>query len=246
MITAGKSTVIVELYDLPITQRKDDRSGRVVTTKSLTEDDLIAKAVLRRSDINAATLRASMQLLKEIAIEEIANGASVKFGLGYFNLTVNGVFIGDNAKWDTAQHSLGVNYVAIAELRNAVDASLVDVRGMASSGITINTITDVSSGLVNCRITPGGGVNISGNRIKIKGDAPEVGIHLTNQQTNEVISIAKTALLVNDPSKITFVAPPLLANGDYKLSICSQFSPSVKLLKEPQTYTFDYLLSVLQ
>lgn len=106
MGTTEKSSVVVELYDLTLTERKDDRFGRVVTSKSLTEDDLIAKAVLRRTDLNAATLKASMQLLKDVAIGEIANGASVRFGLGYFNLTVNGVFIGDNAKWDASQHVL--------------------------------------------------------------------------------------------------------------------------------------------
>jgi hypothetical protein len=47
--------VIVELYDLLITARKDDRFGRVVSTGSLKIDDLIAIAVTRRSDINAAT-----------------------------------------------------------------------------------------------------------------------------------------------------------------------------------------------
>ncbi len=39
MPTTEKSSVIVELYDLAITERKDDRFGRVVITRSLTEDD---------------------------------------------------------------------------------------------------------------------------------------------------------------------------------------------------------------
>ncbi|MDP4271782.1 MAG: hypothetical protein Q8909_16925 [Bacteroidota bacterium] len=38
MATTDNNSVIVELYDLSITERKDDRFGRVVTTKSLTED----------------------------------------------------------------------------------------------------------------------------------------------------------------------------------------------------------------
>ena len=242
MSTTEKSSVIVELYDLPLTERIDDRFGRVVTTKSLSESDLVAIAVSRRTDLSATTLKASMEILKEVAISEIINGASVNFGLGYFNLTVNGVFIGDNARWDSSQHSLVVKATPTAELRNALKSIAVDVRGLAVSGPAINMLTDVNSGEVNSRLTPGGGVNLIGSKIKISGDDPNVGISLTNQETSEVVTIPTTSLLVNDPSRITFLVPANLAAGDYKLKLCTQYSPGTKPLKEARTYTFEYVL----
>jgi len=244
MTTNEKSSVIVELYDLPITKRKDDRYGRVVTSRSLTEDDLITIAVSRRTDLNATSLKASMTILQEIAIEQIANGASVNFGLGYFNLGVNGVFIGDDARWDSALHSLSVRVVPTAELRNAVKASKVDVRGMAASGAVINTVTDVTTGEVNNRLTPGGGVKLTGNKIKISGDPALTGIRLINQATNEVITIPATALLQNDPSKVTFIVPSSVVNGDYILSIATQYSSQSHKLKEPRIYDCEYMLNV--
>ena len=244
MATNEKNSVIVELYDLTLTERKDDRFGRVVTTRSLTEDDLIAIAVSRRTDLNPTTLKASMDILKGIATEQIANGASVSFGLGYFNLGVNGVFIGDDARWDSTIHSLSVRTTPNAILRNAVNSSSVDVRGMASSGLFINSVTDVTSGEVSSRLTPGGGVNLTGSKIKIDGDNPALGIYLVNQSTSDSIVVPKTSLLVNDPSKITFIVPATLVNGDYKLSIVTQYSNSGTLLKEPRSYTFDYILNV--
>ncbi|MDR1332212.1 MAG: hypothetical protein LBK07_08935, partial [Tannerella sp.] len=84
--------VIVELYELLITSRKDDRSGRVVTTGSLKIDDLIAIAVARRSDINAVTMKAAYEILKEVALEEVCNAKQVEFGLSHYGLKVNGVF----------------------------------------------------------------------------------------------------------------------------------------------------------
>ena len=244
MATTGKSSVIVELYDLTITERKDDRFGRVVTTKSLAEDDLITKAVAQRTDLSATTLKASIDILKNIAIEQIANGASVSFGLGYFSLNVNGVFIGDNAKWDSSQHNLSVRVTANAQLKEAVAASSVDVRGMAESGLVINSVTDITSGEVNGKLTPGGGINITGSKIKIAGSDATVGVKLTNQTTGTVVSIPMTALLVNDPSKISCIVPASVEAGDYKLGITTQFSTSATLLKEPRSYTFDYVLTV--
>lgn len=243
-MSTEKNSVIVELYDLLLTDRKDDRFGRVVTTKSLNEDDLIQIAVSRRSDLNSSTMMATMDILKEIAIEQIANGASVSFGLGYFNLQVNGVFIGDSAKWDSSQNSLSVRVNTSSNLREAVKAIMVDVRGMAASGIAINSVTDISSGEVNSKLTPGGGVNLIGSKIKIAGTDASVGLKLTNNNTSEVTTIPVTAILQNDPSKISFIVPATLASGDYKVSITTQYSNSAQTLKEPRTCIFDYILSV--
>ncbi|MDD5184857.1 MAG: DUF4469 domain-containing protein [Paludibacter sp.] len=244
MATTEKNSVTVELYDLTLTERKDDRFGRVVNRKSLTEDDLINIAVSRRSDLNPTSMRSTMDILKDIAKEEIVNGSSVLFGLGYYGMGVNGVFIGDNAKWDATKHSLTIRVTPTAELRSAAKAASVDVRGMAGIGTIINSVTDVSSGEVNSRLTPGGGANLIGSKIKIVGDNAGIGISLTNQVTSEVITIPITSILVNDPSKISFIVPATLAEGDYKLSLTTQFSSAAQLLKESRTFTFDYVLNV--
>ena len=244
MASDQKNNVIVELYDLTLTDRKDDRFGRVITNKSLNEDDIIKMAVARRTDINPTTLRASMDLLKEVASEQIANGASVAFGLGYFNLGVNGVFIGDNDKWDSSRNSLSIRVTPTAALRKQVNAATVNVRGMASVGTAINSLTDVSSGEVNARLTPGGAVNLVGVKIKIAGENPDNGIALINQQTGETVKIPGNAIAINDPSKVTFIAPANLPAGDYKLSLTTQFSNSKQLINESRTSLFDYVLVV--
>lgn len=243
MSTTDKSSVIVELYDLPLTPRKDDRFGRVIITKSLNEDDLIAIAVAQRTDLNANTLKASIEILRLIAMDQVANGASVRFGLSFYSLGVSGVFIGDNAGWDPAQHSLTINSAPISDFRLKVKATTADVRGMAASGPAVNSVIDVTTGLVNTMLTPGGGLNITGNRIKIDGDNPDVGISLINQETKEVVPVPKTSIIVNDPSKISIIIPAGLANGDYKLSICTQYSNNT-MLKEPRTFIFEYILNV--
>jgi len=115
---------------------------------------------------------------------------------------------------------------------------------LAASGLFINSVTDVTSGEVNSRLTPGGGVNLTGSKVKIDGDNAAIGISLTNQATTDVVMIPKTSLLVNDPSKITFIVPPTLVPGDYTLSVTTMYSNSGNFLKEPRTYIFEYLLNV--
>jgi hypothetical protein len=90
-------------------------------------------------------------MVKSVAAEALLNGASVNFGLGYFSLGVNGVFIGDNAQWDSSQHALSINFSPTAELREGIKIVKVNVRGMAASGSFVNLLTDVSSGETNSR-----------------------------------------------------------------------------------------------
>ncbi len=240
-----KKTVFVELFDLSLTERKDDRFGRVLTKPLVKPDDLIRKAVARRTDINAATLKAAYVLLKDVALEEFLGGASVEFGLGYFSIGVNGIFYTDKAQWDSTQHSLSARATPTAEVRMAVKATSVNVRGAAASGAGISSVTDVVSGEQNARLTPGGPVNLTGSKIRIAGDAPGVGISLVNIETDETFAVPKNVVSTNDPSKITFVVPLGLTPGDYTLRITTQFTTSGKHLKEPRTCSFDYPLAVI-
>jgi hypothetical protein len=169
---------------------------------------------------------------------------NVEFGLSHYSLGVKGVFIGDHAAWNDAEDSLYLQATPTLEVRNALKDIEVEMRGMASSGLYINTLTDVASGKVNECLTPGGGVNLSGVKIKIVGDSPEVGLYLTDINSQKLIKIPSASIPVNDPSKITFIVPSYLPAGDYKLSITTCFTTGISMLKEPRTYVFDYVLIV--
>jgi hypothetical protein len=244
MASEKKNTVFVELYDLKISEKADDRFGRVVTTQSLHEGDLINIAVKRRTDINPTTLRASLDILKEIAIEEIVTGASVQFGLGFFSLDVKGIFIGDHAQWNPEVNSLRVKTAPGVDLRTAIRDAHVKVLGRARSGIVINNLIDKTSGEENTRLTPGGGINLTGSKIRIAGESAENGIRLIEQSSGAITRIPTESVLINDPKKITFIVPGDLPAGDYKLSLTTQYSTAATTLKEPRAYLFDYVLAV--
>lgn len=244
MSVKEKNSVVVELYDLALTEKKDDRFGRVLTSKSLNEENLIAKAVKGRTDLSEDSMRSAINILKKIAIEEISNGASVHFGLGYFHLNVNGVFITDNEKWDSTKHSLTVHVTPTAQLRSAVKNCEVDVRGRAAAALAINSVQDFASNTTNMKLTPGGPVIVTGSRIKIEGDKEGVGIKLINEDTKAETVIASTHISINSPSTLNFVVPDTLVAGDYRIAITTQFSSSGTQLKEARTYTFEHILVV--
>lgn len=237
--------VIVELFDNPLTERPDDRYGRVINIASINEDTLIDRAIEGGFNGNAASMKATYQAVKQEALKAIVRGEIVSFGLGHAVLDVEGAFIGDAPYWNPDVNKLVSSIVPSKELREILKKTPVKVIGLAPDQAVIASLTDVVSGKVNEKLTPGGMANIKGSRIKIEGDKPTVGLFLNNQDTQEDIQVPATAIGLNDPSKIMFVIPPDLAAGNYRLSVVTQFGGNSKrLLNEPRTITFNQLLAV--
>jgi multidrug efflux pump subunit AcrA (membrane-fusion protein) len=158
---------------------------------------------------------------------------------------VEGAFTGDAPVWKPETNKLVSNIVSSKDLRETLKETPVKVIGMAPEQAVIASLTDVVSGRVNEVLTPGGMANIRGNRIKIIGDKPGLGLFFTNQDTQEVVQVPDTAIGVNDPSKLIFIIPPDLPVGNYLLSIVTQFTGSNgRFLHDPRTISFNQLLAV--
>jgi hypothetical protein len=238
--------VIIELHDNPLTERKDDRYGRVVNIASINVDVLIARAIASGFNGNAASMKATLEAVEAEALKAVIRGEIVNYGLGHIALDVEGAFIGDAASWDPAVNSLAARITPSKKLRQALKATPVRIRGMAADGAAINTVTDVATGTVNERLTPGGMVNLSGSRIKITGDAEGVGLWLTNQDTQDAVQVPSTAIGINEPSRVSFVVPATLPAGSYLLSIVTQFTGGGIKLTSPRTIVLHYVLAVDQ
>ncbi|MDR2041443.1 MAG: DUF4469 domain-containing protein [Tannerella sp.] len=237
--------VIVELFDNPLTETPDDRYGRVVNLASINEDTLIDRSLKHGFNGNAESMKAAYNALKHEALQAVVRGEIVNFGLGHLLLDVEGVFTGDVADWDPDKHKLVVTVTASKELREVLKTVPVRVIGMAPDQAAIAQVTDVASGKVNEKITPGGMVSVKGSRIKIAGTDSAVGLFLTNQDTQDAVQIPTTAIGQNDPKKIMFVAPADLAAGSYLLSVVTQYSGhSTRLLNSPRTIIFRQILTV--
>jgi hypothetical protein len=240
----NKNKVYVELYDAPLTQRKDDRIGRVLNNGSASIDDLIADAVSRGTDISPVILRASYDLLKTSALRRVLRMQRVDFGLGIIYTESTGIFIGDGAKWDSERNRLIGKVLPSKELRDALKDVEVEVLGMAKVPNMISSVEDVITGQVNVCLTRGGMAHIYGSKIKITGSDPEVSLRLAPSGAGEVLTVPTTAIGINNPSRVSFVVPADLPPDDYTLSIITQYTGGGTGLKHPRTVTLGYSLTV--
>ncbi|MDR1666797.1 MAG: DUF4469 domain-containing protein [Bacteroidales bacterium] len=227
-----------------LTEDPDDFYAKAISERTLGIADICASAVLRG---NAPTTAEAMKINVELFLKEmeyqLKDGYSVN--TGWFTATpqIKGVFAHAQDRFDPERHSVHFLFNQGDTLRKGLGDVSVEISGTGDAGMVITTVTDVKTGSVNDRITPNRNLRIRGNKIKLAGDHPEVGIYFVNEATGEQTKVAEDEIVGNKPSELMIVTPSL-APGMYILKIVSRFSGNA-LLKEPRTATLDKPLTLV-
>ena len=229
------SSLIIELYDLKVSPESKKQFGRVVTTKTLSEEDIIQRIIERGSEFRPSTIKAALELFREMAEEELLNGASVTIGPAIFKLGMYGTFNKNEENWNPETHKIELQVTPLASFKRKMEDVGIVIRGGASVGPCINTFYDKITGKMNECITRGGAVTVEGSRMKITGIHESNGIELVHVETGTSWKIPGNALAVNYPLKVIFVAPLDLLTGEYLLKLTTQYSNSSTLVAEART-----------
>lgn len=236
---AEKIILNVNLYDNAVTETKGDYVGKLVVTGTLHNVDIANRIVTKRTEYRLETIVNILEIADQEKVNAIAEGKSVVDGVGQYLVNVGGSFDGEKAPFNPEYHKLGVAYTPGKLMRDTLKRVVVETRP-AVTGPIINDIVDSTTGEKNLLLTSAGPAVISGANIKVVGSNPSVGIYLTPAKGE---SIKAGVLIHNNPSQVTFMLPAL-ENGEYTLSITTQYSAGNNTVKEPRTYTFPVLLYV--
>lgn len=234
-----KIILAADLYDNAVTEQKGDYTAKIRITGTVRNKQIAERILARGSEFREDTIEHILNMGDQEKANAIAEGKSVVDGVGQYLLTVTGPFDGEKAAFNPAKNKLAVSYTTGKLLRDILTNVLVETRPSVTGPI-INSIIDSTTGEMNTQLTSASPVVIDGSNIKVAGDNASIGVFLT--KTGETAQ--KCPLLVhNNPSQLT-VMLPVLEDGEYTLSIVTQYAAGNKLVKEPRTYTFPVLLYV--
>ena len=126
-----------------------------------------------------------------------------------------------------------------ATARKALEESSVYIFQQSAATLpTIQSVMDPTEGKAN-HLNPGAMVLIQGLRIAVKGDDPSIGVTFTKSGSSS------TTVFPNTATKLQFVLPSEVTEGDWEVSITTQASASGgTLLKEARTGVFENLVRV--
>lgn len=216
-----KHSITGNLVANMLTEREDDYTFNLTYTANRTIKDLCKLAAKGKSKFTASELENAYNDLEEQAKIELFNAATVEFGLANNSLGVDGSFIGPGAKFDPNRNSVTLRCSPRAILKEELESISVIV-GQVSEGLpTITKVTDVVTGEVNGRITPGGSLNGEGKRVRIVGEEGKpIGFFFIKTSDETETAVPMTALSRNDPSYFSFIIPQL-ADGTYYLEVAT-------------------------
>jgi hypothetical protein len=182
------------------------------------------------------------QFLDE-AVYQLCDGFAVNTGYFSVHPNVGGTFDKVVEGHDAHKHPVTFRFRTLAPLRALAERIVVEVEGLADVQGYIDEFIDVTTESVNETLTPGGMFSITGHKIKVAGDNPEVGVYFVPEDDPAGRVKVGGHLAENTTSKLIGVIPALGA-GKWKLEIKTQLSGVSVPLKEPRTLSFHGVLTV--
>ncbi|MDR1644293.1 MAG: DUF4469 domain-containing protein [Tannerellaceae bacterium] len=219
---------------------ENDLKAEVSTVGKTQRNADIARLIIESgSELQFETLLDILNRSDRHRLEKLQEGYSVQTLICRLSPRILGSWTGGSKAFDPARHKLTLDIAPTAEMRAALAEVGVDILGIREGGAYIGLVTDVTTGLTDGTITPGGQIVISGEKIKV--EPPEgaggVGVFLTNGSGTHPVG----PLAINRPKEIISIVPPL-PPGSYSLYILTRYVRG-KLLNEPRK--IDYITPLI-
>jgi hypothetical protein len=178
------------------------------------------------------------------AVYQLCDGFAVN--MGYFSVhpNVGGTFDKVSEGHDTGKHPISFRFRTRAPLRALTEHIVVEVEGLADVAGYIDEFIDVATGAVNETLTPGGQFSVSGHKIKVSGDSPDIGVYFASAADPAQRVKVAGHLAENAPHRLIGIIPALTP-GAYTLEVVTQYTHGSSPLKESRVITFSPQLTVL-
>jgi hypothetical protein len=229
------------LENNPLTKENlNDRRARVVNVHSYTEEDLAEAIAKRNMGISKPEALAMLAAATEIQMEWITSGNGINLRLAHFHPSIPGTF-------EEGEYPKEAIYRVTPSKEVAAAAKTITLRHVEPvSPIRIEFVNDVKSNTTNDRITGGGTVKILGHHLKIAGTGEfAVGVEFVSVDTGTVYTVPEQDLIINHPSEVMIIAPPMTSGEKVILKITTQYSGGTTLLKKPRSITLEKDLTVV-
>jgi hypothetical protein len=211
--------------------KPEEKFVRLYLRGSLTIEDVLDRMEHEGTGLRRETLKHALTLSYRIVAELITEGYSVNTGLFHVMPQAMGVVM--NAHWDPDRNSVHAAFTEGEMLRDALAEVGVQIQGERGRTMYILGGSRSTSGDRNEEAMAGMAYIVYGRKIKVAGDDASVGITLTDAY-GQVTEIPRNQLIINHPSQVAFFVPTHLQEGEYTLTIVTQYTTSTVLLKTPK------------
>lgn len=213
----------------------DDKTDKIFvleTTRSVDQQFVLDRMEAKNPGVHRETMALAVKLYHEVISELVMNGYSVNTDLFRAVPQVKGVAVGN--AWDPERNSIYVSLTQGKQLREEIKDTTVQILGDRQAAMYINGTQDNATRATDLSATAGRNFTVLGKNIKVAGTDASVGITLTSAATSTVTKLDQDMLVVNDPSRLIILLPANLKDGEYTLTVTTQYTAGKSLLKAPR------------
>jgi hypothetical protein len=230
------------LIDNPLTPDPNDCTAQPVNGRSYDLQAIYKRISSRYPGLSPAQIAATVnEFIEEIGLitEE---GDTVTTPLLNTEFSMPGVYHGVVDSFDPKRHSMKLNLSTGTRLRDAVKKVKPTKVAVAEVLPHILEVKDMLSDSVNDTITPGGVLQIRGNRLRFLPAEENNGVFFVNEQGQ---TIKLTVIIENKPARLIVMIPAELPQGEYFVEVRTTFSSgNAKPARNLKTGRFNKILSV--
>lgn len=190
----------------------------------------------------------AMEYHVKLFLEEMSDLLDEGFAIntGYFAAapSIRGSFNNKYDQFDTERHSVTYKFSQGAILRERATNLEAEILHGTSANFGFMRVRDIYSSSLNDVITPGKNLKIDGQKVKLTGTNPYVGIYFISETTNERTKVPVENVIINQNNNLLILIPDLQPDS-YRLEHITQYAGKGTPLNEPRTSTLAQTLRVV-
>lgn len=220
------------LTDNTVTTDPNDKILVLESTGKADFNKVIEEMQAQDTGLRIETLIHVSSLYERTCAQLLLNGYQVNTGLFYGVAQFKGVIEG--GKWDKNKNYIYVSFNQSKVVREEIANTSVHILGEKADVMYILEVEDRKTGMKDGTATAGRNLIVRGSFLKVVGTDEAVGITLCSQKDDTVIKLEDDMIVHNNPSELTLLMPSDISNGNYELTISTQYS-NAHVLKSPRS-----------
>jgi len=205
------------LVDNLMTDDPNDCRAQVTGYEAITENEIFDYITRKGSGITTAEAKANYQEIIEAHEYFLKQGYGINTEFINARPSIQGVFKDKNDSFDSSRHQVKFKvHLGKRYNQTALDIKVEKVEPVSNAPVP-SDLEDLTSGTINDVITPGGVATLTGTRLKF--DQADINQGLFFVASNGAATTRVSKVIDIKSSKVIFMIPAELVNGEYTLEV---------------------------
>ena len=233
------------LFPNLLKNNKGTFKAQVISSKAQGIKDICISHCSRPgSGIHADAMEYHVRLFLEEMTDLLDEGFAINTGYFVAAPTIRGSFNNKYDQFDAERHSVTYKFSQGAILRERAANVEAEILHGTSANFGFIRVNDIYSGSLNDVITPGKNLKIEGQKVKLTGTHPDVGLYFISETTGQRAKVPPMNVIINQNKNLLILTPDLQPDS-YRLEHITQYAGKGTPLNEPRCITLKNILRVV-